>query len=106
MERLQSTQLCARRYEAVYATFTGSVLIIAVFRSFLFFEAARRAGTRMHHRMARSVLHAPLAFFHTNPSGRVLNRFSKVGLQLRAPGTHLVVRTCHRLVWHQAADAA
>jgi ABC-type bacteriocin/lantibiotic exporter with double-glycine peptidase domain len=32
----------------------------------------------MHHRMARTVLHAPLAFFHTNPSGRVLNRFSKV----------------------------
>ena len=62
----------------MYATFTGSVLLIAVFRSFLFFEAARRAGTRMHHRMARNVLHAPLAFFHTNPSGRVLNRFSKV----------------------------
>ena len=62
----------------MYATFTGSVLLISVFRSFLFFEAARRAGTRMHHRMARTVLHAPLAFFHTNPSGRVLNRFSKV----------------------------
>ncbi len=66
------------RYESVYAAFTGSVLLISVFRSFLFFGVARRAGTRMHHRMAATVLHAPLAFFHTNPSGRVLNRFSKV----------------------------
>ena len=65
----------------MYAGFTGSVLLIAVFRSFLFFETARRAGTRMHHRMAHTVLHAPLAFFHTNPSGRVLNRFSKVRLK-------------------------
>ena len=73
------------RYESVYAAFTGSVLLIAVFRSFLFFGVARRAGTRMHLRMARTVLHAPLAFFHTNPTGRVLNRFSKV----RAPVRHV-----------------
>ena len=77
----------------MYAAFTGSVLLIAVFRSFLFFEVARRAGTRMHHRMARTVLHAPLSFFHTNPSGRVLNRFSKV----RSPPNrvlHLPWLTC------------
>ena len=26
--------------------------------------------------MARSVLRAPLSFFHTNPTGRIINRFS------------------------------
>ena len=35
---------------------------------------ARRASTRMNREMTERVLRAPLAFFHTNPSGRILNR--------------------------------
>lgn len=35
------------------------------------------AATRMNLEMSARVLRAPLAFFHTNPAGRVLNRFSK-----------------------------
>ena len=35
------------------------------------------AATLMNEQMTRHILHAPLAFFHTNPSGRILNRFSK-----------------------------
>lgn len=31
----------------------------------------------MHDEVAQHVLRAPLAFYHTNPSGRILNRFSK-----------------------------
>ncbi len=31
----------------------------------------------MHDEVAQHVLRAPLAFFHTNPTGRILNRFSK-----------------------------
>ena len=53
-------------------------MTIATARSFVFFAAAKRSGTRMHNKMAHAVLHAPLAFYHTNSSGRVLNRFSKV----------------------------
>jgi hypothetical protein len=52
------------------------VIVVALLRSALFFEASLRAATRVHDRMVASVLRAPLAFFHTNPSGRVLNRFS------------------------------
>ncbi len=36
-----------------------------------------QAATAMHNAMAYHVLRAPLSFFHTNPTGRVLNRFSK-----------------------------
>lgn len=35
------------------------------------------AFTKIHSRMLNSLLKTPLSFFHTNPSGRILNRFSK-----------------------------
>ena len=31
----------------------------------------------MNEQMTHHILRAPLSFFHTNPSGRILNRFSK-----------------------------
>lgn len=65
------------RYEYTYGILTGSVLLVALVRSFLFFSASLRGGTKMHNAMAFRVLHAPLSFFHTNPTGRMLNRFSK-----------------------------
>ncbi len=32
------------------------------------------AATRIHDAMAKHVLRAPLSFFHTNPTGRIINR--------------------------------
>lgn len=31
----------------------------------------------MHSKALAAVLGSPLSFFHTNPAGRILNRFSK-----------------------------
>lgn len=39
--------------------------------------AACRASSAMHDEVVQHVLRAPLAFFHTNPTGRILNRLSK-----------------------------
>ena len=36
-----------------------------------------RAAANLHATMLTSLLYAPLAFFHTNPSGRVINRLTK-----------------------------
>ena len=36
-----------------------------------------RAATRFHNDMLTSLLYAPLSFFHSNPSGRIINRFTK-----------------------------
>ena len=36
-----------------------------------------RAATTFHNDMLTSLLYAPLAFFHTTPSGRIINRFTK-----------------------------
>ena len=37
-------------------------------------HALCRAATRMNAEMTERVLRAPLSFFHTNPTGRILNR--------------------------------
>ncbi|XP_037789915.1 canalicular multispecific organic anion transporter 2-like [Penaeus monodon] len=45
--------------------------------SFLIWTGCMRAGIRIHHRVLDNVLRLPMSFFDTNPSGRIMNRFSK-----------------------------
>ncbi|GJP82054.1 hypothetical protein CLOP_g12179, partial [Closterium sp. NIES-67] len=59
--------------------YTGIVLAgvaLSFVRSVLFFRWCVRAASRIHAAMLAAVLGSPLAFFHANPIGRVLNRFS------------------------------
>ena len=60
-----------------YGIIIGVLLILAYPRSALFFWASSNAASDIHHRMSRSVFRAPLSFFHQNPTGRILNRFSR-----------------------------
>lgn len=67
------------RYDCIYI-YTGIIVAlvsITLIRSFLFFNLAMRASTHLHNRMFSSITRAPMRFFHLNPSGRILNRFSK-----------------------------
>lgn len=52
-------------------------LQICVFRSVLFFKTTSHASKRLHDQMFHSILHTSMRFFDLNPSGRILNRFSK-----------------------------
>lgn len=54
-----------------------ALVVISLLRSFLFFSLAMRASTRLHNNMFAAITRAPMRFFHSNPSGRILNRFSK-----------------------------
>ena len=55
--------------------FTGTVLTFL--RGFNFYYVVLQASRRLHNSMLRSVVHLPMRFFDTNPSGRIVNRFSK-----------------------------
>jgi len=52
------------------------VVLFAFIRSIAFFRLAIRASKRLHNAMSDAVMRAKIEFFDTNPSGRILNRFS------------------------------
>ncbi|PNF15053.1 Multidrug resistance-associated protein 9 [Cryptotermes secundus] len=59
-----------------FAFILGSVFITSI-RSIFFFKVCMTASKILHDTMFGSILAATMRFFDTNPSGRVLNRFSK-----------------------------
>lgn len=44
------------------------------FRSIAFYRSAVRSSQKLHDEMFQGVVGAPMRFFDTNPSGRILNR--------------------------------
>ncbi|KAI6657774.1 Multidrug resistance-associated protein 4-like [Oopsacas minuta] len=56
-------------------TIAGSVFMFL--QGFNFYYLVLQAGRRLHNKMLNSVMHTNVYFFDTNPSGRILNRFSK-----------------------------
>ncbi|RUS69049.1 hypothetical protein EGW08_023192, partial [Elysia chlorotica] len=61
----------------VYAALIAGLLACSFIRVFIFFSIAVPAGEKLHNLMFARSLRATMAFFDTNPVGRVLNRFSK-----------------------------
>ncbi|XP_070521556.1 ATP-binding cassette sub-family C member 4 isoform X2 [Cardiocondyla obscurior] len=59
----------------------GGFIIISILgttmRNLIFFKICMNAGKTLHNFMFSCVLKAPMSFFDNNPSGRILNRFSK-----------------------------
>lgn len=52
-------------------------VVMTLTRSFIFFNVAMKASRRLHDSMFSGITRASMYFFNTNPSGRILNRFSK-----------------------------
>lgn len=61
----------------VFTIITVLTVVITLIRSFVFFNSCMRASKKLHNVMFEGITHATMHFFHTNPTGRVLNRFSK-----------------------------
>ena len=63
-----------RRYR--YGVLTAALTVFSVAGSAAFFRAGMAAASKLHDGAVAALLDAPLWFFHANPLGRVLNRFS------------------------------
>ncbi|XP_066141645.1 ATP-binding cassette sub-family C member 4-like [Euwallacea fornicatus] len=62
---------------SIYGLLVVLVILLTIARSILFFNASMKASKNIHSSMFHSLLQTPMRFFDENPSGRVLNRFSK-----------------------------
>lgn len=60
-----------------YGIIIIGVVTFTIYRGYLFFNICMKASRTLHDRMFAKILAAPMRFFDTNPSGRILNRFSK-----------------------------
>lgn len=61
----------------VYSVGIIGLFFIAITRSVLFYKLAMLSSKKLHQMAFHSVIGATMRFFDTNPSGRILNRFSK-----------------------------
>ena len=59
-------------------TFTGILMAFTAFiRTGALMSMSIRAATNLHRQLLTSVLHAPMSFFDTTPTGRILQRFAQ-----------------------------
>lgn len=61
----------------IYAGVVVGCIILIIIRSMLFYKLCMNASIRLHDQMFDSILRGAMRFFDLNPSGRILNRFSK-----------------------------
>lgn len=64
-------------YIITLACLAVSCIIVGFFRAWLWFKFCLDASSELHERCLWSVVHCPMQFFIANPTGRILNRFSK-----------------------------
>ncbi|KFB40460.1 AGAP001775-PA-like protein [Anopheles sinensis] len=70
---LLSTDMCM----AIHGALVSSIFIIAICRSISFYKTSVRASQNLHDSMFKGCVSTSMRFYDTNPSGRILNRFSK-----------------------------
>ncbi|XP_011301174.1 probable multidrug resistance-associated protein lethal(2)03659 [Fopius arisanus] len=64
-------------YVYIYSVLVLSIFVIGITRSFMFYGLAIGASQTLHDRAFGALIRTGMRFFDTNPSGRILNRFSK-----------------------------
>ncbi|GAB2214047.1 hypothetical protein Droror1_Dr00018380 [Drosera rotundifolia] len=63
-------------YNLVYALLSFGQILVTMTNSFWLITSSLYAARRLHEAMVGSILRVPMSFFHTNPLGRIINRFA------------------------------
>ncbi|XP_025162191.1 multidrug resistance-associated protein 4 isoform X2 [Harpegnathos saltator] len=61
----------------IYGIFIIASIVMTTSRNLIFYWICMNASKNLHDFMFSCLLQAPMSFFQNNPSGRILNRFSK-----------------------------
>ncbi|XP_064076906.1 probable multidrug resistance-associated protein lethal(2)03659 [Vanessa tameamea] len=79
MDNLLWSQHGLRRkdFAIIFGLLTIATVAVALIRAFLFFSLCMKSSIKLHDLMFECISLSPMSFFHSNPSGRILNRFSK-----------------------------
>ncbi|KAF5736367.1 putative mgatp-energized glutathione s-conjugate pump [Tripterygium wilfordii] len=64
-------------YILIYAVLALGQVTVTLANSYCLIISSLRASKTLHDAMLNSILRAPMLFFHTNPTGRIINRFAK-----------------------------
>lgn len=64
-------------YVIMYSCFTVFGTLCFLVHSFTFYQMCLRISVNLHDMMFRAISRAKMLFFNMNPSGRILNRFSR-----------------------------
>ncbi|XP_038978323.1 ABC transporter C family member 2-like [Phoenix dactylifera] len=64
-------------YVLIYALISFGQVLVTLTNSYWLIISSLYAAKRLHNDMLHSILRAPMVFFHTNPLGRIINRFAK-----------------------------
>lgn len=77
LDGVEVNEWSTETYTNIYGAILGSLFIIALTRSITFFRFCASASQNLHDKMFGGLISTTLRFFDTNPSGRIMNRFSK-----------------------------
>jgi ABC-type multidrug transport system fused ATPase/permease subunit len=61
----------------IYGCLIIACMVVTIIRSVMFIKGRMTSSINLHNAMFSSILRGTMHFFDTNPSGRILNRFSK-----------------------------
>nr|XP_015223849.1 PREDICTED: multidrug resistance-associated protein 9 [Lepisosteus oculatus] len=64
-------------YQLVYGMTIVAMVVLSVIKGSSFTKTTLRASSNLHDKMFRRIIHSPMSFFDTTPTGRMINRFSK-----------------------------
>ncbi|XP_014467791.1 PREDICTED: multidrug resistance-associated protein 4-like [Dinoponera quadriceps] len=64
-------------YVYIYTGIVLGVFVVGITRSIFFYKMCMTCNQRLHDLMFNALIRTGMRFFDTNPSGRILNRFSK-----------------------------
>ena len=64
-------------YIYVYTAIVLSIIIVSIVRFIVFYKMCMRSSECLHNSAFNALIRTDMRFFDTNPSGRILNRFSK-----------------------------